>query len=189
MFFSQQVFNEIATSEYFFDSNSIWKIYLGLSTPNEMFKWQKKRSFSLKWQTGQSPKCLVFSNFFILLRLSLCIAFPHLHWNSSSKALLLWTCQLSQKQELEKGMLGHPVSLAAGVVRRGQRTGVVLSPLIYFQVATGTFSVKPSSHLCFLLSTNGLGPHNHGVSNITLWKSFGFLLLNLRSLKETKCWW
>lgn len=43
MFFSQQVFNEIATSEYFFDSSSIWKIYLGLSTPNEMFKWQKKK--------------------------------------------------------------------------------------------------------------------------------------------------
>lgn len=129
------------------------------------FLWSGK-----DWPISQVS--FVFIHFFILLILSLCIAFPHLHWNSSSKTLLLW---VSTEARDGKGLLGHPVSLAAGEARRGQQRGDVFEfPLLCFQETTGTSKVMPSSYLCFLLSTNGPGPCNlsiffkHGIMNKAL---------------------
>lgn len=53
--------------------------------------------------------------------------------------------------------------------------------LIYFQVTLGTFRVKPSSHLCFLLMDL---VHITVVFQTTHYEKVLFLLLNLRSLKE-----
>lgn len=53
--------------------------------------------------------------------------------------------------------------------------------LICFQVTLGTFRVKPSSHLCFLLMDL---VHVTVVFQTTHYEKVLFLLLNLRSLKE-----
>lgn len=70
MFFSQQVFNEIATSECLFDSNNIKRYILVYLLPRRCSNG-KKIVFLEVAKSGQSPKCLSFS------MISLFFLFPH----------------------------------------------------------------------------------------------------------------
>lgn len=183
------MFREIATSEYFFNGNIIskfyfvvWKIcnaktFLFHLLPTRCSNGKKKSFFFEVAKMGQSPKCLLFS-FLSLFFLCCCCA---LHFPIAIEIppqKLLFLEPVSTEARGGKGLLGHPVSLAAVEARTGQQRGEE-----GFQVPSGRFSrnywrvqSKAQRYFCFLLSTKGPGPRN---SNIILCRKLWVLILNL----------
>lgn len=98
-----------------------------------MLKWQKSQ-FSLKWQ-----RLANLSNVFLFSFISLflcCHCAFHFPISIEIPPQKLFFCEpVSTEARDGKGLLGHPVSLAAGEARRDQQRGEEC-----FRVASGIFS-------------------------------------------------
>lgn len=107
---------------------------------------------------GQSPKCLLFP-FVSLLFLHCALHFPICLEIPPKK---LYFCERLSSKRWKRLVRSSHHPYCHWSEERPARGKVFKLPLC-FQVSSGTSRVKPSSYLCFLLSTKGPGRSNHNM--------------------------